>query len=55
MDDTVLELLTPFLKDIVTSGAVPDVRKLLTKEFKEGTLYRCLQEGKQIPRISHQH
>jgi hypothetical protein len=30
MDDIVLELLTPFLRSIVTSGLVPDVRNLLT-------------------------
>ncbi len=51
MDDTILEQLTPFLKAIVSSGKVPDVRKLLTKSFKEQILYRCLEEGKEIPSI----
>jgi TFIIF-interacting CTD phosphatase-like protein len=30
MDDNILELLTPFLKGIVQSGLVTDVRHLLT-------------------------
>jgi TFIIF-interacting CTD phosphatase-like protein len=51
MDDTVMDLLTPFLKEIVTSR-VPDVRKLLTKEHKEKVIYRCLEEGKELPPIS---
>jgi hypothetical protein len=49
MDDTILEQLTPFLKSIVSSGKVPDVRKLLTKSLKEQVLYRCLEENKEIP------
>lgn len=51
MDDTVLELLTPFLKGIVTSGLVDDVRKLLNKNMKDKILYKCLEEGKEIPPI----
>ena len=51
MDDTILEQLTPFLRSIVSSGKVPDVRKLLTKSLKEQVLYRCLEEGKEIPPI----
>ena len=51
MDDNILELLTPFLKEIVTSGKVPDVRSVLTKEIKENVIYRCLEEGKEIPKM----
>jgi TFIIF-interacting CTD phosphatase-like protein len=51
MDDNILEILTPFLRSIVTSGLVPDVRKLLNKDVKEKVLYKCLEEGKDIPRI----
>lgn len=51
MDDSILEQLTPFLKSIVSSGKVTDVRKLLTKPLKEQVLYRCLEEGKEIPHI----
>jgi hypothetical protein len=51
MDDNVLELLTPFLKEIVISGRVPDVRELLNKNMKEKVLYKCLEEGKEIPKI----
>jgi hypothetical protein len=50
MDDTVLELLLPFLKEIVTIRT-PDVRNILTKDIKESLLYRCLEEGKLIPSI----
>ena len=42
MEDNILEQLTPFLKSIVTSGMVNDVRQLLTKEVKEKIIYRCL-------------
>lgn len=48
MDDNVMELLTPFLREIVTNR-VEDVRKLLTKSNKEDIIYRCLEEGKDIP------
>ena len=51
MDDNILEILTPFLRSIVTSGLVPDVRKLLNKDIKEKVLYKCLEESKEIPRI----
>ena len=51
MDDNILEILTPFLRSIVTSGLVPDVRKLLNKDLKEKVLYKCLEESKEIPRI----
>ena len=50
MEDIVMELLLPFLKDIVLSR-VPDVRKLLTKSIKEEIIYRCLEEGKNIPSV----
>ena len=50
MDDTVMEYLIPFLKEIVTSK-LQDVRKLLTKSIKENILYRCLEEGKEIPSV----
>eukprot|EP00347_Sterkiella_histriomuscorum_P016243 403353940 len=50
MDDTVMELLIPFLKDIVMSR-VPDVRKILTKSNKENILYRYLEENKEIPPV----
>jgi TFIIF-interacting CTD phosphatase-like protein len=42
MDDNILELLTPFLKSIVLSGKVTDVRKLLTTKVKEEMIYRKL-------------
>jgi len=51
MDDNVLEILTPFLRSIVTSGLVSAVRKLLNKNMKEKVLYKCLEEGKEIPKI----
>lgn len=51
MEDNILELLLPFLKEIVSSK-IPDVRKLLTKENKENIIYRTLEEGKLIPSIS---
>ena len=50
MEDIVMELLLPFLKDIVLSR-VPDVRKLLSKSIKEDIIYRCLEEGKNIPSV----
>ena len=50
MEDTVLEMLLPFLKEIVTER-VKDVRKLLTKDIKEKIIYRCLEEGKILPSI----
>jgi hypothetical protein len=46
-----LELLTPFLREIVTSQ-VEDVRKLLTKHNKEEIIYRYLEEAKDLPQIS---
>lgn len=51
MDDTVLELLTPFLKEIVTSGRVTDVREVLTNDIKEKIIYRHLEEGKDLPKL----
>jgi TFIIF-interacting CTD phosphatase-like protein len=51
MDDTVLEILLPFLISLVTER-VADIRKVLTKDIKEKTLYRCLEEGKAIPTIT---
>lgn len=50
MDDQVMDLLTPFLREIVTMG-VKDVRKLLSKGNKENVIYRCLEEGKDIPSV----
>jgi hypothetical protein len=50
MDDNILDLLLPFLKEIVQEK-VPDVRKILTKEIKERTIYRCLEEGKLLPSV----
>ena len=51
MDDNILDLLLPFLKEIVIEK-VPDVRKLLNKNIKEKVIYRCLDEGKWIPSIN---
>lgn len=51
MDDNILNLLLPFLKEIVTEK-VEDVRKILTKNIKDKIVYRCLEEGKNIPSIS---
>ena len=51
MEDNVMELLMPFLKDIVSSQ-VPDIRKIFTKSIKEDIIYRCLEEGKSIPSVS---
>ena len=51
MDDTVLEQLLPFLKEIVQTKHA-DVRTLLTTDNKENTIYKCLEEGKLIPSIS---
>jgi len=51
MEDQVLELLIPFMKDIVKSR-VADVRRLWTKETKERVLYKCLEEGREIPGVS---
>ena len=50
MDDQVLELLVPFLKDIVLSQV--DVRDVLRKEVKEQVIYRCLEEGKELPSVA---
>ena len=51
MDDTVLEQLLPFLKEIVQTN-LEDVRTLLTEDNKEKVIYKCLEEGKLIPGIS---
>lgn len=50
MDDNILDLLLPFLREIVLEK-IPDVRKILSKEIKEKTIYRCLEEGKLLPSI----
>eukprot|EP00351_Strombidinopsis_sp_SopsisLIS2011_P003614 CAMPEP_0116870840 /NCGR_PEP_ID=MMETSP0463-20121206/934_1 /TAXON_ID=181622 /ORGANISM="Strombidinopsis sp, Strain SopsisLIS2011" /LENGTH=203 /DNA_ID=CAMNT_0004508151 /DNA_START=279 /DNA_END=890 /DNA_ORIENTATION=+ len=42
MDDNVLDLLIPFLKEIVTSE-LADVRDLLEHDLKERTLYKYLE------------
>ena len=49
MDDNVLNLLIPFLKEIVIEKA--DVRTLLTERLKEQVIYKSLDEGKSIPSI----
>jgi TFIIF-interacting CTD phosphatase-like protein len=49
MDDIVLGLLVPFLKDIVKEQA--DVTTILTEENKNTILYRYLEEGRDIPKI----
>ena len=49
MDDTVLNLLVPFLKEIVIEKV--DVRELLTEKIKQEILYRNLDEAKNIPSI----
>ena len=49
MDDNVLNLLIPFLKEIVIEKA--DVRTLLTETLKDQVIYKCLDEGKSIPSI----
>ena len=51
MDDTVMELLIPFLKDIVQSRA-PDVRRILTPHNKDNIIYRCLEESKELPSVA---
>ncbi|TNV73858.1 hypothetical protein FGO68_gene15839 [Halteria grandinella] len=51
MDDNVLELLTPFLKRIVQSNMVQDVRQLLTNDIKDKVIYPCLKEGRDIPSV----
>lgn len=51
MDDNILELLLPFLIDIVIEE-VEDVRKVLSKENKEKVIYKCLEECKLIPSIN---
>jgi TFIIF-interacting CTD phosphatase-like protein len=50
MEDIVMELLMPFLKDLVINR-VDDVRKVLSKTLKEDIIYRCLEEGKGIPSV----
>ena len=52
MDDIVLGLLVPFLKDIVIEQA--DVTHILTEEYKENILYRYLEEGKELPKLRDQ-
>ena len=49
MDDTVLSLLIPFLKEIVTNQL--DVRDVLTEHIKETFLYGFLDEQKTIPNV----
>jgi len=52
MDDTVLPKLVPFLREIVVKE-VPDVRKLLTQEYKDSVLYKCLEENQEIPALTN--
>ena len=49
MDDIVLQLMIPFLIDIVKSKI--DVRDLLTDKIKEEVIYKKLDEGKPLPSI----
>jgi hypothetical protein len=49
MDDRVLSILIPFLKEIVIEQI--DVRTVLTEEIKGEVLYRNLDEGKSLPSI----
>ena len=49
MDDRVLSLLLPFLKEIVIEQI--DVRNVLTDEIKHFVIYKNLDEGKNIPSI----
>ena len=51
MDDIVLALLMPFLKQIVSNRV--DVRTILTEENKENILYKYLEEGKDLPNIEN--
>jgi len=49
MDDRVLSLLIPFLKEIVIEQT--DVRNVLTDEIKHSVIYKSLDEGKNIPSV----
>jgi len=49
MDDNVLSLLIPFLKEIVEKHI--DVRNVLTERIKESVLYRQLDEGRALPSV----
>ena len=49
MDDIVLQLLVPFLIDIVKSRV--DVRHILTDHVKEELIYKRLDEGKKLPSV----
>ena len=49
MDDIVLQLLIPFLIDIVKNKV--DVRLLLTDKIKEEVIYKKLDEGKSLPQV----
>ena len=49
MDDIVLQLLIPFLIDIVKNKV--DVRNILTDQIKEKLIYKRLDEGKPLPTI----
>lgn len=49
MDDIVLQLLVPFLVDIVKSRV--DVRHILTDSIKEELIYKRLDEGKALPSV----
>lgn len=49
MDDIVLQLLVPFLIDIVKSKV--DVRHILTDPIKEQLIYKRLDEGKPLPTV----
>lgn len=49
MDDQVLTLLIPFLKEIVINQL--DVRHVLTDYIKETFLYGFMDENKPIPNV----
>ena len=49
LDDDVLNLLIPFLKQIVRHKV--DVRQILTAKIKEEIIYKCLAENASIPSI----
>ena len=49
MDDRVLGILSPFLKEIVIEQI--DVRTVLTEDIKVEVLYRNLEEFRNIPSL----
>lgn len=51
MDDNILGLLIPFLKQIVENRV--DVRLVLTEFLKEKYIYKHLEEQKPIPNVNY--